>query len=90
MGITALKKPLLPKFVQFYLKYIINGVSYRGGRSSTDWTGDGTSISPYLINRASQLAGLSISVNYGTIYAGKYFKLGIDLKTHNVKCEYRR
>lgn len=60
------------------------------GRSSTDWTGDGTSISPYLINRASQLAGLSISVNNGTTYEGKYFKLGIDLKTHNVKCEYRR
>ena len=49
------------------------------GTSTTDWTGSGTSSSPYLITGASQLAGLSTSVNNGTTYAGKYFKLANDL-----------
>ena len=50
--------------------------------STTDWTGNGTSTSPYLITRASQLAGLSTKVNAGTTYAGKYFKLDINLDMH--------
>ncbi len=49
------------------------------GTSSTDWSGSGTSSSPYLITRASQLSGLSTSVNNGTNYSGKYFKLANDL-----------
>ena len=62
------------------LKSNLTNADVWDGTSTTDWTGSGTSSSPYLITGASQLAGLSTSVNNGTTYAGKYFKLGIDLK----------
>lgn len=49
------------------------------GTTSTNWSGSGTSSSPYLIGTASQLAGLATNVNGGTNYAGKYFKLTSNL-----------
>ena len=50
------------------------------GTYTTDWTGAGTEASPYLISKASQLAGMSLqSFGNNQTYAGKYFKLTRDL-----------
>ncbi len=46
--------------------------------------GEGSATSPYLIQSATDLAGLAANVNSGTNYQGKYFKLetNIDLMGH--------
>lgn len=50
------------------------------GTYTTDWTGAGTQSNPYLISKASQLAGMSLqSYANGQNYAGKYFKLTRDI-----------
>lgn len=49
------------------------------GGNATNWSGSGTEADPYLISSGSHLAGLSASVNSGTTYAGKYFKLTTNL-----------
>ncbi len=50
------------------------------GTYTTDWTGAGTQSNPYLISKASQLAGMSLqSFGNNQTYAGKYFKLTRDL-----------
>lgn len=57
-----------------------------GKSVKTDFSGEGTQESPYLITSAAELAGLAKNVNDGeqTIYSGKYFKLttNIDLMGH--------
>lgn len=57
-----------------------------GKSVKTDFSGEGTQESPYLITSAAELAGLAKNVNEGdqTIYSGKYFKLttNIDLMGH--------
>ncbi len=78
-GTFLLKPPGSSAGDNFADDYTSDGVSYWGGRSYTGWDGDGTSTSPYLITYAGQLAGLSASVNSGTTYAGKYFKLVNDM-----------
>lgn len=50
------------------------------GTYTTDWTGAGTQSNPYLISKASQLAGMSLqSFGNNQTYAGKFFKLTRDL-----------
>lgn len=49
------------------------------GTSSTGWTGAGTADNPYIIDDASELAGLASQVNSGTSYSGQYFKLAVNL-----------
>ena len=49
------------------------------GANSHSWTGSGTQADPYLITKASELYGISFMVSTGTTYAGKYFKLDINL-----------
>jgi len=50
------------------------------GISSNVWTnGDGSSTDPYLIENASNLVYLAQSVNNGTNYSGKSFKMTIDV-----------
>ena len=49
------------------------------------WThGNGTKNNPYLIETASQLAGLSEMVSSGQTYSNKYFKLTINLNMNNL------
>ena len=45
----------------------------------TDWTGSGTEKDPYVIKTPEHLYGLADSVNAGTTYEGKYFKLGANI-----------
>ena len=44
-----------------------------------DWTGSGTSASPYVITTAKQLSDFSRTVNAGNSYAGKYVRLDADI-----------
>ncbi len=53
--------------------------TWNGISSSTDWTGSGTSLAPYVISTAAQLKGLSDNVNNGTNYSGYYFILDSDI-----------
>ena len=46
-----------------------------------EWSGEGTESSPYLISSLDDLKSLRDSVNAGTDYSGKYFKL-----TANIDC----
>lgn len=41
-----------------------------------DWTGSGTEADPYVITTEAGLNKLATDVNSGTVYSGKYFKLG--------------
>ena len=41
-----------------------------------DWTGSGTEADPYMITTEAGLNKLATDVNSGTVYSGKYFKLG--------------
>ena len=43
------------------------------------WSGEGTEASPYLISSLDDLKSLRDSVNGGTDYSGKYFKLTADI-----------
>ena len=43
--------------------------------AQSDWTGDGTESSPYLIQSCDDLRLLADRVNSGTSYSGMYFKL---------------
>ena len=61
-----------------------DGSSIWDGKSvDTEWAGDGTGDSPYLIQSAAELAGLAENVNKAgpgnTAYSRVYFKLTIDL-----------
>lgn len=42
---------------------------------SKAWEGSGTESSPYLISNCEQMKSLAVSVNNGTTYKGKYFKV---------------
>ena len=44
-----------------------------------DWTGSGTEADPYVITTAAGLNKLATDVNSGTVYSGKYFKLGASI-----------
>ena len=54
------------------------------GSSTTDWTGSGTETDPYLITKASQLAGLSSSMSVATTYSNEFFKLANDLDMNGI------
>lgn len=49
------------------------------GSVDVDWSGQGTSASPYYITSASELAGLAEQVNSGNDYSGKCFQLTTDI-----------
>ncbi|MDD4848879.1 MAG: GLUG motif-containing protein, partial [Bacteroidales bacterium] len=52
--------------------------------TATAWTqGDGTQVTPYLIETAEQLAYLAQRVNAGNRYSGKYFLLTTDINLDN-------
>ena len=44
-----------------------------------DWTGSGTEADPYVITTETGLKKLATDVNNGTVYSGKYFKLGASI-----------
>ena len=44
-----------------------------------DWTGSGTEADPYVITTEAGLNKLATDVNSGTVYSGKYFKLGASI-----------
>ena len=44
-----------------------------------DWTGSGTEADPYMITTEAELNKLATNVNSGTVYNGKYFKLGASI-----------
>ena len=52
-----------------------------GTNTDTSWLnkGDGSNGNPYIIEKGAQLANLAQSVNNGTAYSGKYFKLANDI-----------
>ena len=54
------------------------------GTSTTDWTGSGTESDPYLITKASQLAGLSENVKSNINYLGYFFKLTCNIDLNNL------
>ena len=49
----------------------------------TDWSGSGTGKDPYVIKTPEQLYGLANSVNDGTTYEGKFFKLGANITVNS-------
>ncbi len=44
--------------------------------AAESWTGSGTEADPYVITTEAGLKKLATDVNSGTVYSGKYFKLG--------------
>ena len=48
-----------------------------------DWTGSGTKADPYMITTEAGLNKLATDVNSGTVYSGKYFKLGASINVTN-------
>lgn len=53
--------------------------NYWDGSIDTEWAGDGTEGSPYLIGTAAELAGLAERTNADETFEGKFFKLTADL-----------
>ena len=53
--------------------------------SKANFAGTGTQTDPFVIASASQLAFLAQSVNSGTKYGGKYFKLTSDIDLNNIE-----
>ena len=49
------------------------------GSIDTEWDGEGTEASPYLISSAAELAGLAQRVNSGNRYDGFYFRQTADI-----------
>lgn len=49
------------------------------GTAVTQWSGDGSEASPYLITTPQELAGLAARTNEGEAFEGKYFRLTADL-----------
>lgn len=47
------------------------------------WTGSGTEADPYMITTEAGLNKLATDVNSGTVYSGKYFKLGASINVTN-------
>lgn len=56
---------------------------YWDGTAITEWAGEGTASSPYLITTAQELAGLAQRTNAEETFEGKYFKLMADLWLSN-------
>ena len=48
-----------------------------------DWTGSGSKADPYVITTEMGLNKLAMDVNSGTVYSGKYFKLGASINVTN-------
>ena len=48
-----------------------------------DWTGSGSKADPYVITTETGLNKLAMDVNSGTVYSGKYFKLGASINVTN-------
>lgn len=48
-----------------------------------EWTGSGTEADPYMITTEAGLNKLATDVNSGTVYSGKYFKLGASINVTN-------
>ena len=48
-----------------------------------NWTGSGTEADPYMITTEAGLNKLATDVNSGTVYSGKYFKLGASINVTN-------
>ena len=47
--------------------------------AAESWTGSGTEADPYMITTEAELNKLATNVNSGTVYSGKYFKLGASI-----------
>lgn len=56
-----------------------NYSEWDGKITDTDFSGNGTQGSPFLISSAAELAGLAAMVNSGTSYHDKYFRLETDI-----------
>lgn len=64
-------------------KVVIHEGPWDGETTDTNFNGSGTQEDPYLIESASQLAGLAANVNGGEEYADKCFKLTTDIDLNN-------
>ncbi len=62
---------------------VIHEGPWDGTTKDTNFNGTGTEADPYLIQSASQLAGLAANVNGGEKYSGQYFKLTTDIDLNN-------
>ena len=56
-----------------------SGAEIWNGSVDTDWEGQGTAASPYIIGTAAELAGLAQRTNADETFEGKYFRLTADL-----------
>lgn len=73
---------------------VTSGIEYQAGMNytapfttisnPTDWVGDGTSVSPYLIETAGDLRNLSSYVSEGNSYSGVYFTLTSDIDLEGI------
>ena len=61
--------------------FSVSAVSYWDGTTDTDWSGNGTASSPYLITSAAEFAGMAEKINtyYSSPYDTAYYKLTVDL-----------
>ena len=57
--------------------------AWDGGVASTFDSGNGTDKNPYIIANGAQLAYLAKTVNAGTNYENKFFKLSADINLNN-------
>ena len=68
-------KKLLATILALVLALSVTTMAWAEG----DWTGSGTEADPYMITTEAELNKLATNVNSGTVYSGKYFKLGASI-----------
>jgi len=77
-------KKILLSLIAVCISIMALADTWAGGNSVAIWTkGTGTSSDPFLIESGKNLAYLAKSVNNGTSYSGKYFKLTTDINLNN-------
>lgn len=64
------------------------GVNTWDGSFDTEWEGQGTEESPYIISTAEELAGLARKVNEGNAYYGIHFLLNNDIYLNDTTYDY--
>lgn len=71
----------MKKFKQFAILLIL---VFTTNNLFSQWSGNGTQASPYLINDSADMISLSTYINSGNSTIGKYFKLNNDIDLVNV------
>lgn len=60
-------------------------IEFWGGKINAPFKGEGSDINPYKITNTSELAFLSMMVNFGESFEGKYFELSNDINLNENK-----